>query len=269
MAKIEIPNTPPESQINQEYELIKEAFGRLIFNFENSAECLDIFEEIISFRVSFLIDRVLTGLRIDFDQALVILREHNSFTTDLERRERDVLVSAIDNIIDFAVAQEFTMMRELPDELHRDKVDQYLDVCQKYNLTHAEQENKQVLLAAGIAYWWLRVAEEDIITFMTQGDERVRAWHLSFEGLSYNKSNFPPELIPPIEWGCRCFLISNGVSSVQAALKGDSKHKVNPIFSESLAKGGRIFTSAHPYFTNSLPERLRDIADKLKRKFYD
>ena len=266
MAKVEIPDT--YSQSDEEYDLIKETFSRFIFNFENSDESWGRFEEIITLRASFLIDRVLTGLKVDLDQVLSILRDHNSFTSDLERRQRVILIAAIDNMVDFATAQEYTMMQELPDEIDRDEIERYSDVCERYNLTYAETENEQVLLAAGVAHWWLRVADDEIVTFMTQGDERVRAWHLSFEGISYSKREFPPELIPPIEWGCRCYLISNGFSSVYGALKKEGKPKINPIFSESLAKGGRIFTSAHPYFSKTIPERLQLIATKIKQKLY-
>lgn len=268
MAKVEMPHEVVVTEEQQEYLLIKDAFTRLIFNCDNSDDSWEIMEDIISLRTSFLIDKALAGLRIDFDRALEIIRHHNEFITDRERSERDVLVAAIDNLIDFVVAEEVAMMRELPDELELDKFSEYEAVCEKYNLTYASAENSQVLFAATMAYWWLGISNDTITTFMTQQDERVRAWHLSLEGLSYRKSEFPAELIPPIEWGCRCFLVTSGFSSVYGALKINHKEHINPIFSESLAKGGRIFGSAHPYFVEGIPMEAKKIADRLKSKFY-
>ena len=92
-----------------------EAFRRLIHYWENNAERLDIIEDIITLRASFLIDRALTGLRIDMDHALEILRNHNSFATERRRQQRDILIAAIDNLVDFAAAEEYTMFGELPE----------------------------------------------------------------------------------------------------------------------------------------------------------
>ena len=75
-----------------------------------------------------------------------------------------------------------------------------------------------MLFAASMAAWWLTVDTDTVLTYMTQGDERVRAWHLSLEGLSYRKSEFPPELIPHIEWGLRSFLVADWFAAVRAAL---------------------------------------------------
>ncbi|MCY6359768.1 hypothetical protein OXV74_16620 [Bacteroides thetaiotaomicron] len=34
------------------------------------------------------------------DRALEILKNHNSFTTERERQQRDILIAAIDNLVD-------------------------------------------------------------------------------------------------------------------------------------------------------------------------
>lgn len=257
-----------KEKTKEDYRIILSAFHRLIDWYGNSAERWDLIEDIITLRASFLIDRALTGLKIDFDRALGLIRNHNEFTTQRERQERDILLAAIDNLIDFAAAQEYTMIEELPDEIDSDQIDEYDSVCDKYNLRYAEQENSDVVFAAGMAAWFLNLADETLVTFMTQGDERVRPWHLSHEGLSFPKNNFPPELIPPIEWGCRCYLITNGFGSVYGkTIEGKNKIKVNPVFCESLAKGGKIFSSAHPYFKTNLPDEVKQIVKKLKEKF--
>lgn len=253
----------------KEYEVIREAFRRLIFNWENGAERRDIIGDIITLRCSFLIDRALSGLRIDFDKALDILCGHNEFTTERERRQRDILLAAIDNLVDFAAAGETALLKELPEEPQVEEIAAYESLCERYNLIYAARENDQVLFAASMAAWWLTISPETVVTYMTQGDERVRPWHLSLEGLSYRKSEFPPELIPPVEWGCRCFLVADGFASVHGALPaaGEYRRYVDPVFRESLATGGRIFSPAHAYFAGPLPEYVRQIVKRIKEKF--
>lgn len=265
-----VPEKNKEDVHRQEYELIRAAFIRMVVDAETDAESLEILEDIISLRASFLIGRALQGLRIDLDRALDILWNYNAFTTERERQQSAILVAAIDNLVDFAVAEEFAMMQELPGELDYSELEEYESVCGQYNLTYAREENSTVLFAAEMAAWWLVVDTGTVITFMTQGDERVRPWHESWEGVSYPKREFPVELIPPIEWGCRCFLIADGFGSVYGALpskENGRKPAVNPIFSESLAAGGRIFTDAHPYFQRRIPDKVREIGKHIKQKF--
>lgn len=257
-----------DDKVHQEYLLILDAFRRMVYNYENSAQRLEVFDYIISLRASFLIDRVLTGLNIDFDRALEILQSKNISLTQREELECGTLIAAIDNLVDFAAAEEVAMMQELPDTLSLAEMETYELVCRKYNETYAETENAQVLHSATIAAWWMSVSMDSMVTFNTQNDERVRAWHQSFDGVSYLKSEFPPELIPPIEWACRCYLTSDGYGSIFGSiLKPDFKGKINPVFSESLATGGRIFSKAHPYFAIPVPIEVQAIKLRIKRKF--
>lgn len=139
-------------------------------------------EDIITLRASFLIDKALTGLRIDLDRALEILRNHNDFTTERERLQRDILIAAIDNLVDFAAAEEYAMFKDIPGTVDERDMETYEEICRRYNFIYAERENSQVLFAASMAAWWLTVDTDTVLTYMTQGDERVRAWHLSLEG---------------------------------------------------------------------------------------
>lgn len=258
-----------KEKTKEEYLLLLAAFKRLVDTYENSAEKWETIEDIITIRASFLIERVLNGLSIDFDKALLLLRNHNDFTTEQERQEREILVAAIDNLVDFAASGQQRMLEDLPDELDMEEVEQYETVFERYNLGYASQENQDVLYAAGVASWWITVQQETLVTFMTQGDDRVRDWHLSHEGLSYLKRDFPPDLIPPIEWGCRCYLITDGFSSVDGSTKStDHRMKINPIFRESLATKGKIFSEMHPYFQTQRTKPIQVITDRIKKKFY-
>lgn len=270
-AKIVIPSSEPErEECRQEYEIIRTAFLKLLFHAENEAQSLELLEDVVSLRASFLIDRALRGLNLDLDRALVLLSNHNDFTTERERQERDILVAGIDNLIDFALAEEYTLLNELPDELNDTDFERCESVCERYNYVYAIEENSTVFFAAKIAAWWLLIDGETVVTFMTQQDERVRPLHEALEGLSYSKSKFPVELIPPIEWGCRCYLSADGLGIVSDYLVEKGKQRdadFNPVFSEKLATGGRIFSDSHSYFLNKLPRDVIEIGEHIKTKF--
>lgn len=267
-AKVLSKKEKDERKKDREYQVIFQAFNKLRFDLESSAESLDILEEIITLRASFLINHALTGLRIDFDRALILLNNYNNFTNDRDRQERDILAAAIENLIDFAAVEEYSMYGEIARLNENERTTKAEGIFDKYHLVYGIQENRDVQYSAAVAIWWLSIAEDTLVTFMTQGDERVRAWHLSQEGLTYRKSDFPPELIPPLEFGCRCFLITNSASSIRGSLGTDvGSIFYNPIFRESLAKGGKIFSEEHPYFKITLPENIEFIKNKLKKKF--
>ncbi len=257
-----------ESKEREEYLLILAAFKKMILHFENSAQSLEHFTDMVIYRASTLIDRVLEGLGIDFDRALELIHRESHLLTPREELERERIVAAWENLIDFAIAQEYALVQELPDELNLEDMEIYESLCQKYNEQYAIVENEQVLQAGMIAAFWIGVPDNSFVTYNTQNDERVRAWHQSLDGLTYLKSEFPPELIPPIEWACRCFLTSDNFGGIFGSILKPTI-KINPIFSESLATGGRIFTGHHPYFKHKLPKELVAISNELKQKLYD
>lgn len=257
-----------QERTRKEYEIILEAFIKLLDAVDNNADPWELIEDIIFCRTSFLIERCLEGLQMDFEEALSFLRNHNNSLSDSDRRKRELVVAAVDNLVEFAVAEEYNMLMDVGALSQADR-EECEAICERYNYTYAVAENEAVVSSAETALWWLGVGDESIVTYMTQGDERVRAWHLSYEGVSYPKNIFPQELIPPIEWGCRCYLVADDTASLKASIypqKVDAK-SINPVFSESLAKGGRIFSLSHSYFKLYLPERGRRTIQKIKEKF--
>jgi hypothetical protein len=260
-----------EDGTKDEYLPVLTAFRRLMDSLEDSTESWRVMEEIIMLRTASLYSRVLEGLHMDFDRALELLCNHNDFTTLQEKEERDILVAAIDNLVEFAAAQQYSMMNDILESSKEEGFDDYEGVCEKYNLMYAQREDEQVLFAASMAGWWITQSAETLITYMTQGDERVRDNHLALEGFTYPKGSFPSELIPPIEWGCRCYLVADDsrvhVYASAASQSGYIK-KMNPVFSGSLATKGKIFSDAHPYFTSGFREnsRIQTIVKHLKNK---
>lgn len=71
-------------------------------------------------RSEFAFNHAIKGFGMDFEKALDLLRNHNDGLTKMEKEQRNVLVAALDNLVDFAVAEEFQMFANLPDDLDID-----------------------------------------------------------------------------------------------------------------------------------------------------
>ncbi|MCD8080678.1 MAG: hypothetical protein LUF04_09820 [Bacteroides sp.] len=247
-----------------------EAFLNLLEVYDEEAERWESIEELVTLRVGHLFERVLDRLNLSFEEALQRLKNQRDFNSVRERNERDILVAAIDNLVDFASTQQYAMLRELPDRLDEEDIELYETISRKYNQVNAVRENLKVLYAAMMAGWWWSVPDEGMISFRTRGDKRVRLWHQSLEGMSFPKGSFPPEYIPPIEWGCRCCLIAEGNpvgnydwNSMRAL------PDIDPVFKESLATGGRIFSADHIYFKENLPMEMKKMSKRIKQKLYN
>ncbi|MDC2299930.1 hypothetical protein [Bacteroides stercoris] len=238
-------------------------------------------EEMMDLRSEFAFNHAIKGFGMDFEKALDLLRNHNDGLTKMEKEQRNVLVAALDNLVDFAVAEEFQMFANLPDDLDIDDEEDIKEaesVFYRYNNIYSSIENGDIEYAMGVAAGWVSYSENTVLTYMTQGDNRVRPWHLALEGTSYRKANFPAWLIPPIEHGCRCFLVEEASSVLNctqlAQVVGQVNEMpdfINPVFKESVAKGGRIFSSAHSYFSvpKKYKKKLRTIANRIKGKWLE
>lgn len=250
--------------------------------YDHTDERWELLEAMMELRAEFAINHAIKGFGMDIEKALELIRNKNNGLSRLEREQRDILVAAIDNLIDFAVAQEFQMSQHLPNDFdYNDQtdIDECEDIFWRYNHTYAKIENEDIEYAMQIAAAWSIHTNSTVFTYMTQGDERVRPWHLALEGISHPKSSFPAWLIPPIEHGCRCYLVEessdvlNKISDISKVVcqNDEMPDFVNPVFKESVAKGGRIFSEAHLYFTipKKYKKKLRHISHTIKSKWFE
>lgn len=266
-----------EDTRKKEYLAIFEIFTRLINSTSGSEEQWDILEEMMDLRAEFAINHAIKGFGMDYEKAIDLIRSFDKLNEE-EKGQRDILIAAIDNLADFAVAEEYQMCMDIfngnEDE---DEEDLPQDIFHKYNYRYAYVENLDIIYAMAIAYEISKTKNNTILTYMSQGDERVRPWHLQYEGFSAPKSEFPAWLIPPIENMCRCYLLyDNGpeakesaIDKVYAKSSPEKPDWLNPVFEESVALGGRIFSSAHRYFQidRRHKKKLKQIANRIKDKY--
>lgn len=247
----------------------------------------DAFEELVSLRAEFGIRHAFAGFDMEWDEALALIRSKENLS-ELDRTRRDILVAAVENIVDFATAEEYQMVSELPDlddddeeseedndDFTEEQMELWLAICSKYNERYAHVENLDIEYAMMIAATMATYPSTTTLMYMTMGDERVRPWHLQYEGFTAPKSEFPAWLIPPIEHQCRCYLVAENhdisVDQVQNAKIPEMPEWFNRTFKESVALGGRIFSDEHPYFEidKAHMSQLTAISQKIKLKYFD
>ena len=87
----------------------------------------------MTLRAEFAFNHAIKGFGMDFEKALELLRNHNDGLTKLEKEQRNILVAALDNLVDFAVAEEFQMLENLPDNFN---IDNEADLTETENVFH-------------------------------------------------------------------------------------------------------------------------------------
>lgn len=263
-------------------------------------------------RAEYLIIHAFEGFGVDVEEAIQLLKAKNDNTlTQQDRDKIDRLLAAVRNLIEFAVAEEYQLWKianeiagDVDVDFNSEEYDELIDECERYNKTYATVENEDAKYAMAMAAWWIGVGRRDYLMYMTQGDDRVRPWHAVLEGFTARRDDFPSWMIPPIEWGCRCYLIDMAGDSVENDGEGLKKviGGVNPagkaagttetstigkpqssmmtepkkpkelsgVFEESVCKCGRIFGEKHPYFIvdEKDVDMLNEFVELLKGKWY-
>lgn len=274
-----------QAEHDSDYQSLVALFIQLLKSLrnENKDEALYALSEL---RTEIAFKHVVKGLGIEVDNAIQLLK--NSEDENLTQQEKDLidrLTAAILNLIDFSVCEEYQLYDEVLDmvgdtdiDFNSDEYDELLAVCKKYNDQYSAIENSDIEYAGIVAAMWMKMSATDYAVYWTQNDTKVRPWHMALQGYAAPRDEFPSWMIPPIEYNCRCFLEILEVPRADAKLsqiKGSAKDLVKPkqlnsVYSESLAKCGRIFGSTHSYF--SVKEKdtgmLMGFVSKLREKYY-
>ena len=296
--------TEEDKNKNQkESESLLALFVSLLKNMTDRTSREEILGELMALRAEYIIRHAIDGFKMDVDEALQLLKntdDNNLTKGDIEKRDR--LVAMVNNLTEFAVCEEYQMYKDVlaanpniyDDEIDfndEDAMEPYYEICNRYNSTYATVENEDAAYAMSIAAMWLWCSPNTYLTYMTQNDDRVRPWHYALQGFTARRDDFPAWMIPPIEWGCRCFLMSESgdiiasgdkVKQVQVgkpldalAVKAsfdvpEKPSQLDNIFSESVAKCGRIFGKSHPYFKVAKADKtkLKEYVENIRKQYY-
>lgn len=281
---IPIPNSHFHVQEKLEepssYKEMKEVFFKYLKVMGYKQTRWQYLKNLSKLRFKDAMNKALQGFGVTYKEARDIVEKKD------DSNDKYVVISAaINNLSQFSVYEEFSLFDELPDPEGYDSYDEYLDECEEifslYNKNYASIENDDVFHSMLVAAAFSAYHDNTIITYITQRDDRVRPWHAALDGLSYPKHSFPDWMIPPIEHGCRCFLEEENSEGVIASIHNASnkkseeelKKESNPVFKESVAKGGRIFSLEHSYFSSvakkSDKKKLNRIAREIANEWIE
>lgn len=279
---------------DKEYKALLAIFLNFLKNI-NSDNRDEILLSLMDLRAELAIHHAFKGFDIDVDEALMLLKNKNDKNlTKEDKDKRDRIIAAVNNLIEFAVCEEYQVAKKSTEvyQSHKENdndydidfndpedIEEYNDICSLYNDTYAAVENADIEYAMLVANRWIHMGGNELLTYWTMNDNKVRPWHLALQGYTARQDDFPSWMIPPIEWNCRCFLISASEGETLAknvnVNKIYSKSPIKPkqldgVFSESVAKCGRIFSKSHSYFSvnkNDI-QFLKDCVTTIKSKYH-
>lgn len=278
-----------KDQAQEEYEELLPLFISLVRSLSNKDDKLNALVELAKVRTKIAITHAFDGFNMEYDEAIDLIQQTDDLS-ELDEEKKKRLIAAVDNLIEFCVCAEYQLMcdiyKELPDfdfgnvEYNIDEDDEnnpLILLCRKYNKTYLGVENTDINYAMAVALTWVIAERHQTLTYMTQNDDRVRPWHFALQGFTATKDNFPSWMIPPIEWGCRCFLVDNNGDSIinstnvkNITAKYEKPKQLDDVFSESVAKCGRIFGKSHRYFQVDEKDKktLKSIVKLIREDYY-
>lgn len=274
-----------QAQHDSEYQTLLALFISLLKSLhnDNKEEALFALSEL---RTELTFKHVLKGLGLDYDEAVMLLQSQND--ENLTQHDKDMLerlIAAIRNLIDFSVCEEYQLYNETVEmagegdiDFNSEDYEDLLALCEKYNDTYAAIENSDIEYAGIMAVLWIKMSASDYVVYWTQNDAKVRPWHMALQGYAAPRDEFPSWMIPPIEYNCRCFLEVLDIASASGKIhqiKDSAKNvekpkKLGDVYSESLAKCGRIFGPSHNYFIvkEKDKEMLSGFVSRLREKYH-
>lgn len=124
----------------------------------------------------------------------------------------------------------------------------------QYNVRWLSAEYEHAVASAQMAARWQEFEPTDMLEYQTVGDERVRAEHRAWDGITRPADDaWWQTHYPPNGWFCRC------LATVAAVGAGATPKQVlkalpdpDPLFSNNVGQTGIIFPEGHPYF-DALP----------------
>lgn len=132
-------------------------------------------------------------------------------------------------------------------------------VTTDFKARYMKTEYNMAVNSSYLSARWHEYEDDDMITYVTAGDDRVRDSHEELDGVTLPKSHpFWDTHYPPLDWGCRCTVMPSS-SKRRTAEEDIPRHvEVPPMFQTNVAKEIKVFPKEHPYLRNRTKIKSKD-----------
>lgn len=139
-------------------------------------------------------------------------------------------------------------------------------VFRKYNEVWQQTEEQAAWRKSKSGKHWSQIVDNQdlfpLMTYRTQGDDRVRDEHEDLEGITRRvEDEFWDTYFPPNGWNCRCPKPRQRRSAPETDVDRRELSGPEPMFNNNPGKGGEVFPSDHPYFT-AVPESFKEASKR-------
>lgn len=183
-------------------------------------------------------------------------------SVDFESPDTKMLNALKDNVFHFSAAknreeilQLSALLRDGNGRLRKwsDFAQEAAKVTTDFKMRYMKVEYDMAVNSSYLAARWTEYKDDDLLTYQTAGDSRVRDSHKSMDGICLPKNHdFWKTFYPPNGWNCRCTVVvsHNRKATPSDKINGDID-SVPSLFRSNLAENGLAFPKNHPYWEGS------------------
>ncbi len=135
-----------------------------------------------------------------------------------------------------------------------------LAIHDTYNVRYLRTEYETAVASAQMASKWSEFPAEAVLRYDTAGDERVRADHAAYDGITRPKDDvFWQQHYPPCDWACRCTVVEVDDDTPVTPASGLAGLPPVPAeFQPNVGQTGTVFDLGHHAYG--------DVAEGMARK---
>lgn len=195
---------------------------------------------------------------------------------DYHSPDHEMLRNLERNVYQFSAAKNYQQLKAMTlAVMDGDRVRTWKDfreaaegINNQYNKVWLQTEYNAAVASSQMASRWASFEDDDVLEYVTVGDEQVRQSHQLLDGIRRKRTDsFWNIYFPPNGWGCRCdTTVVSGRGVEETKDIGNRQPKIDPMWRTNTAKDGLVFPAGHPYYKGVPKKVLKDEATLIRAR---